>query len=911
MMSNFEKVIEFLRLNRRSEEAEKDMPLQTEVSLTPLDDNQIYSVNKKVFEENFTKYKRIFNLLDEHNAEVIYLMKIGSERKYFVKISDGKYRNLLDESIGFLLETGLIEFPIRVDNTAYIYDTEKNQVVIFTILLKEVVLFSDYIYYDPNGKYMGSMENEVYTYEYTDHITTFGKIIKILYDDARYLWNNTEKKVQVLKSEMSGQISLIPFLQVEYGFNNFILKYRYDKKGDTTKLFLSDDQCAIVLKFTGIGGLLTFLDQTLFSQGFSLIKGDNKDVFRNYFRDQFMQQVINKIEGNLKSKSSFGYYDAMKTLFYLPESIATSFSDSFLWMLLETAIENDDLSNKKNLAEENIFVKLIRVILKKEGEEAKLMNWFLEKVKVGDKNITNFEFIYNRINGDNFLEFAKLINQTWKKSRFIYPDKEENPEFATSDGLLFLPYTSEKFLGIYFSNVNMSFETHPQKERLLKTLYETKDFEYEMRPSLKTDNLVSTKIQIVDQFWYHPFYPIYLKDIENQETELKLDSVVPAFMLKANQDKQFWSNVIASGEYVLDILTTISGAGNLAKFRYLAKFATKAGKLRFVSKAGRAVVTARKAVAATTAVIEITSGTVNALLKLTNVRDTAVGSALSEYLFWMELLSLSGELTVAIHNGLRKSAKKLVEKERDLAKLEEQLDNIIIEENGTQRKLTQQERKEILDEIGEIAELKKNVEPEGPGKSKRTRRSKRNKDNIIDKDPINKENIKRYEDFLGKWSLTSINKISKDVILAAIKGYTKHMDEVAQLLKENKIRIYIESEEDFIEIFELYATEKQIEQGLEGLTAFAYKNKMYFREDYFPDELLDFLSHEASHTKDYLLKKELKAQGKSQKEIERIIGNNWDQEERAYSHQVDWQKAIGQEPMFGTRSEQTKHIRDL
>lgn len=86
---------------------------------------------------------------------------------------------------------------------------------------------------------------------------------------------------------------------------------------------------------------------------------------------------------------------------------------------------------------------------------------------------------------------------------------------------------------------------------------------------------------------------------------------------------------------------------------------------------------------------------------------------------------------------------------------------------------------------------------------------------------------------------------------------------------------------------------------------------MYFREDYYPDELLDFLSHEASHTRDYILKKELIAQGKSQKEVKQIIGNLWDEEERAYSHQVDWQKAIGQEPMFKTKIQQTQHIKTL
>ncbi|QBJ87463.1 hypothetical protein DDI74_14850 [Chryseobacterium gleum] len=690
-MTDFEQIIEFLRLYRRSEESAKNALPPTEVLLTPLDDGNAYNVNKNIFETDFNKYKRIFGILNSHNAEAIYLLKTGGNNKYYVKTLNGKYFNLLDETTETISDEWLIEFPIEFGTSSYIYDTVKNLVVIYSESLKAVTIFPDNIYYNPNGKYLKDLENDTYTYDYTDHVTTFGKIIKILFDDEQYLWNNPEKKVQVLKSEKEGRMTLIPFLQIEYGLKNFILKYRYYEKGYRPKFFLYDDECSIILKFTSIGGILTFLDQTLFSEGFSLKKGDNSNPQRDSFRDQFMNQVIHKIEDSIKSKSTLAYYDAMKTLFYLPESVAVMFNEDFLWKLMEMAVRRDSLTNKKDLAEENIFIKLIKIILQKEGQEVKLMNWFLETIKDGDKNISKFEFIYDRINGENFLEFAKLISQVWKKSRFIYPDTEKNPEFATTDGLLFLPYSSQKAFGFYFSNVSMSFETHQQKGRLIKTLYDTGKTEIEMRPGLKTDNLVPTQVPIIDQFWYHPFYPIYLKDIENQETEMKLDSVVPAFMLKANRDKQFWSNVITSAEYVADILTTVSGVGNIGKFRYLAKFAAKAEKLRFVSKAGRAVANVRKAVAATAAVVEITSGTVNTLLKLSGARDASWGKSLSEYLFWLELLSLSGELSVAIHNGLRKSAKEILEHE----------DEIIEEASKGKYNVD-----DLLDELYEIVEEK-------------------------------------------------------------------------------------------------------------------------------------------------------------------------------------------------------------
>lgn len=63
------------------------------------------------------------------------------------------------------------------------------------------------------------------------------------------------------------------------------------------------------------------------------------------------------------------------------------------------------------------------------------------------------------------------------------------------------------------------------------------------------------------------------------------------------------------------------------------------------------------------------------------------------------MLSVGGELTIAIRNGLKRSAVRLVEKEEDFVRLEKQLDEAVVEENGRKRKLTQQEKEEILEEV--------------------------------------------------------------------------------------------------------------------------------------------------------------------------------------------------------------------
>ncbi|WP_294250404.1 hypothetical protein [uncultured Chryseobacterium sp.] len=94
---------------------------------------------------------------------------------------------------------------------------------------------------------------------------------------------------------------------------------------------------------------------------------------------------------------------------------------------------------------------------------------------------------------------------------------------------------------------------------------------------------------------------------------------------------------------------------------------------------------------------------------------------------------MGGELTIAIRSGLKRSAVRLVEKEEDLVRLEKQLDEAVVEENGARRKLNDSEKAAIKREIGKL------VREGGDYSSKlATRVSK-----ALDKSP---EDINKYED---------------------------------------------------------------------------------------------------------------------------------------------------------------------
>ncbi|WP_294250411.1 hypothetical protein [uncultured Chryseobacterium sp.] len=85
--------------------------------------------------------------------------------------------------------------------------------------------------------------------------------------------------------------------------------------------------------------------------------------------------------------------------------------------------------------------------------------------------------------------------------------------------------------------------------------------------------------------------------------------------------------------------------------------------------------------------------------------------------------------------------------------------------------------------------------------------------------------------------------------------------------------------------------------------------KTFYRSSASVDEFLTEIVHEGSHVIDNILKKKMLREDKAKKEIDEIIGNNWEQEIRAYSHERDWQLKIGITPEYKSIQEIEKHVK--
>lgn len=178
------------------------------------------------------------------------------------------------------------------------------------------------------------------------------------------------------------------------------------------------------------------------------------------------------------------------------------------------------------------------------------------------------------------------------------------------------------------------------------------------------------------------------------------------------------------------------------------------------------------------------------------------------------------------------------------------------------------------------------------------RRSKKNKKDFESILKGREEKIQKYEKIISRWAFAdSIRGISKLEIIEYIYGFTKHLDTLSELIRDNKIVVSIQSDSDFLEIFDLFADNSQKARGTKNLSAFAYGDIIYVKETDFIGDFLDNICHEGSHCIDYL--DEL-----NKKEI----GTIRDQESRAFGHEMDFQKATGRKPIFDSEKEKLDHI---
>ncbi|WP_295212160.1 hypothetical protein [uncultured Chryseobacterium sp.] len=163
---------------------------------------------------------------------------------------------------------------------------------------------------------------------------------------------------------------------------------------------------------------------------------------------------------------------------------------------------------------------------------------------------------------------------------------------------------------------------------------------------------------------------------------------------------------------------------------------------------------------------------------------------------------------------MKRSAVRLVEKEEDLVRLEKQLDEAVIEENGAKRKLSKNEKDEIVKEFNERRNFKI--------------------DNFIERNMAN-----------GK----TIGSISKEVIITELHNITNAATEISKALKKGKIKLVKLDEKEFLNAIKMPGEKME---DIEDVLASQIEDVIYIRNDRPLDKAFGEIVHEGQHALDEL-----------------------------------------------------------
>lgn len=312
---------------------------------------------------------------------------------------------------------------------------------------------------------------------------------------------------------------------------------------------------------------------------------------------------------------------------------------------------------------------------------SRLINWTIlkenSKGKILDTNKTLFSKLYSGMNDkffgeNNFTKYINTLYDIWLSSDYSNSDYNEyESEKKYKDSPSVLGYTNEKVFGF---NDNRKTIIFLEKDRInvkeSKTEYSAVGYGY-----------AASQTRVLLDVNFHLLQPISLVGLTEEGEilnstintgKLETKEIMPAFYLKAMDDQLKWQNVSKAAWLALDVLTTFSGVGNIAKFRHLSKLAKIISASKTIATKTKTSLDVYRAVKGVVGVVEISSGVINACLKLSDLENTKYGKEIVNILTILEMASMVGEITGAMKLALNKNAKAIVK--NNFEELEKGLD---------------------------------------------------------------------------------------------------------------------------------------------------------------------------------------------------------------------------------------------
>ncbi|WP_075342945.1 hypothetical protein [Tenacibaculum agarivorans] len=680
--------------------------------------NILKITQQATFTEEFKEFTTFQNTYDEVSIpQTIYMdadnvgyiiHRFSDEDIYYKLISYQKDERVFS---GASFSSPLVELfiPDEIYNGGYQFYINKEYQLVASVEAVTISNTKNYISYSPQTfSYLKQYPSLSYTYQ-----NVYGASVA--------------ENIQITSYDKKGPVHRFPILsRTGLGAYTYRLSYYYKENSAEIRNIRVAEQDGSFIGFSillkDITSVLSILNNTIF--WFYNEYNDYRSSWRNRFLNTLTSYVVEPLNasGNNKQKVCI--------IYHLPQPMYFAFDRiESLWVLLHK-LAKGYVRNNLSINEEDLILKVLRILYHRKihRRSAFLIHGTERFEEVTQANIkSNNEFIANLItrkvdntlllyklitglDGQQFRAYINFIWNIWKHSSYSVIDPQQNEKIKiTEKSPVLLDYRSNKTLGFYTDNASIVWEgVEPDITISVKTKTDTKeetetfnigDFE---KPLLLIE-VPKKEAYDIYTYHYHPFSPILIQNSENPKFLLKDNddqnifvTKLPAFVLFANQETAFWQNIMTSLEYGIDIITTVSGFGNIIKAGRIFNL-LKGSKTLFYRTAQATKVIG--AVKATVGIIEVSSGTVNALLKLTGTNDTKLGKSISKYLFYLEMLALAGEITAAIRDGLQKSAKELLEQRKELAR---KLDEAIANSKNSPFPFTVQDKRRLFREIEKV-----------------------------------------------------------------------------------------------------------------------------------------------------------------------------------------------------------------
>lgn len=670
---DIEDLLEYLKIPEFKEKGSQEVILK-KITQQALFEEEAMQI--RVFQQAYKEVSIPQTLYIDENNVAYTLHGFSSGEVFYKNISYDKDDRVFDkEELANLKE---VRIPDEIYNQGYeFYINEENHLVA-VIFATYASSSNDYISYKPSTFSYVKEYTPIVTYHYTN---VYGE--------------SANEKIKIESENTGGLLHRFPILSRSgsRGEYSYQLSYYYKKDSNEVRRVIPAEEdypfMGIRIHFKELTTVLSFLNQTIFYYY------DEFNDFRSKWRSYFLVEVAAHIVGILNRSGA----DAKKValIYHLSQPLYDRFEgNASLWNTLEI-LAKGYVRNNLSINEEDLILKLLKIIYhrythKQIEETFGNRTIKTEKEKQHIAGINN-EFITNLItrkvdgklllyklvkglDGEHFQTYVYFIWKIWKSSSYADINPETNKLInITEKSPVLLDYRSNKKLGFYTDNATIDWEG---EKNMIDIVVSAKTGEFEEKEIEREDItqkiLVEKKVKLAYQ--YHPFAPIVLVSSENPKFILKeeenlntLFTKLPAFVLFANNETAFWQNVLKGTEYTVDILSTISGVGNILKAGRLVNLLRNGKTLFFKTKQLTTAITA----AAATGLIETSAATVNILFKLTGAEDTELGKTITKYLFYLEMLSLAGEATALLKDKLSKTAKELVEN----PKLTKSLDDLV------------------------------------------------------------------------------------------------------------------------------------------------------------------------------------------------------------------------------------------